>query len=89
MLYVVVRVLIAFAVLAAIYIGLDLYLRRVWRRRLEEEHAVGADPALTREDYVSKGMSEYERSWEKKALYGVFALPVVVGLILLALASLT
>jgi len=89
MIVVTLRVLIAFAVLVAVYFGLDAYLRWERRRRLEEEHAAGAAPSLTREDYISKGLAEYERSWEKKALYGIFALPVAVGLILIAIASLT
>lgn len=89
MFFVVLRVLLVFGLLFAIYLALDAYLRWDRRRTLETEHAAGASPTLTREDYVSKGLAEYERSWERKALYGVFALPVVVGLVLLAIAQLS
>lgn len=86
---VVLRILLVIAVLVAIYVGLDTWLRRGRQRELEEEHAAGAAPTLTREDYVAKGMARYERSWEKRALYAIFALPLLVGLILLGLAQLT
>lgn len=75
--------------LVAIYIALSLYMRWDKRRTLAEEHASGAAPGLSEEDYISKGLAAYERSWEKKALYGVFLLPVLVGMILGALAYLT
>ena len=57
--------------LALIYIALAVYMRWDRRRSLEEEHDEGAAPGLSREDYVAKGLAAYERSWEKKALYGV------------------
>ena len=89
MFFVTLRILAVFALLGAIYFAVDTWLRRTRRRELEEEHEAGAAPMLTREDYVSKGLADYERSWEKKALYGIFALPVVVGLILIAIAQLS
>ena len=49
-------------------------------RQLESEHASGEGAALTREDYVAKGLVEYERSWERKLLWGVFILPVLAML---------
>jgi hypothetical protein len=89
MFLVVLRVVILFAVLFAIYAGLVAYMRWDRRKTLEEEYAAGAGGPLTQEDYVSKGLAEYERSWERKALYGVFLVPVVVGAILIVLAQLT
>jgi len=89
MFLVVLRLLIVFAVLAAIYVALVAYMRWDRRKTLEEEHAAGAGGSLTREDYVSKGLARYERSWERKLLYGVFAIPVVVGMILIVLAQLS
>ena len=32
----------------------------------------GEGNALTREDYVSKGMAKYDRSWERKLLLGIY-----------------
>ena len=83
------RVVLLFGLLTAIYAGLDVYMRWDRRKRLEEEHAAGAAPALSREDYVMRGLAEYERSWEKRALLGVFLLPVAIGIILGILATLT
>jgi len=89
MLIVTLRVLLVFAFLGLLYLALDAWLRRGRRRELEQEHSAGAAPQLTREDYVAKGLAAYERSWEKRVLYGIFALPLVVGLILVLIAQLT
>jgi len=89
MFLVVVRIVLLFAVLFVIYLGLVAYAR--WQRRqvLAEEYASGDGGALTQEDYISKGLAEYERSWERKLLYGVFVLPLIVGAILITLSQLT
>jgi uncharacterized iron-regulated membrane protein len=83
------RVIVVFGLLAAIYFAVLAYMRWDRRKTLEEEHAAGAAPSLSREDYVLKGLAEYERSWERKALYGIFLLPVLIGIILGVLATLT
>lgn len=83
---VVMRFAILMAVLTAIYVGLDWYMRWDRTRRLRDEHASGEGAALTREDYISKGLAEYDRSWERKLLLGIFVLPVLaaIGLALVA-----
>ena len=75
------------AVLTAIYIGLDWYMRRDRTRQLGDEHASGQGAALTREDYISKGLAEYDRSWERKLLLGVFILPILAALGLTLVAN--
>ncbi|MDA1077173.1 MAG: hypothetical protein O3A63_20870 [Proteobacteria bacterium] len=80
MFLVVMRIAMLMAVLTAIYIALGWYMRWDRRRRLESEHAGGADAALSREDYVTKGLAAYDRSWERKALVGIFILPILVAL---------
>ena len=84
---VVLRFAILIGVLSAIYIGLDWYLRWDRTRRLESEHASGQGGALTREDYVAKGLSEYHRSWERKLLLGIFVLPILSALALALIAD--
>jgi hypothetical protein len=72
---------VLFAVMAmtyAVYVAADRYLRWDERRRLEERHARGEAGNVNREDYVQKGLAEYERSTEKKLLMGLFALPFVI-----------
>ena len=81
------RVAVLMGVLAAIYIGLDWYMRRDRIRRLNEEHASGEGSALTREDYVTRGMARYDRSWERKLLLSVFVLPFLAALILALIAN--
>lgn len=88
MFLVVLRVVLLFALLFAIYVGLAFYMRWDRRKTLEAEHEAGAATALTAEDYVAKGLAEYERSWERKLLYGVFLLPIIVALGLFLLTGL-
>lgn len=72
------------AVVYAVYLVADRYMRWDERRRLEERHARGDAGNINREDFVQKGLAEYERSTEKKLLMGLFAIPfVVIGLLAL------
>ncbi|MGF1550950.1 MAG: hypothetical protein ACFBWO_00420 [Paracoccaceae bacterium] len=75
------------AVVYAVYVASDRYLRWDERRRLEERHARGEAGNVNREDYVQKGLAEYERSTEKRLLIGLFALPFVVIALLGLLAK--
>ncbi len=84
---VVMRFAILMAVLSAIYIGLGWYMRWDRTRRLEDEHASGKGSALTREDYVAKGLVDYNRSWERKLLLGIFILPILAALSLALVAN--
>jgi len=88
MLMIVLRVLIFFGLLYAIYWALDRYMWVLRARELEAEHAGGADKALSREDFVAKGLAVYSRSWQRRALLGIFALPFIVFLIVALLAQL-
>lgn len=87
MFIVVLRAVIVLAVLVGIYIALAAYMRWDRRKSLEEEHRGGAAPSLSMEDYVTRGLAAYERSWQKKALWGVFFLPVVIGAILYTISQ--
>jgi hypothetical protein len=84
---VVMRFAILMAVLSAIYIGLSWYMRWDRNRRLEDDFASGEGGGLTREDYIAKGMADYDRSWERKLLLGVFILPILVALALAIVAN--
>ena len=84
---VVMRFAILMAVLSAIYIGLGRYMRWSRTRQLESEHAGGRDAALSREDYVARGLARYDRSWERKLLLGVFVLPILAALSLALIAN--
>ncbi len=84
---VVMRFAILIAVLSAIYVGLGWYMRWDRTRRLNDEHASGKGSALTREDYVAKGLVDYNRSWERKLLLGIFILPILAALGLALVAN--
>jgi hypothetical protein len=84
---VVMRFAILMAVLSAIYVGLGMYMRWDHTRQLEDEYANGQGGVLTREDYVSKGLAQYNRSWARKLLLGVFILPILAALALALVAN--
>lgn len=76
------RIAILMGVLSAIYMALGWYLRWDRARRLEAKHASGEGSALSREDFIAKGLADYDRSWERKLLPGIFILPIVIALTL-------
>ena len=84
---VVMRFAILIGVLSAIYIALDSYMRWDRERRLAAEHVSGVGGSSTREEYIAKGMAKYEQSWERKLLYGIFLLPIVVALLIALIAN--
>lgn len=67
---------------AALYVIIALYSRSVRRERLEkradEDIAEGALDAGARDDFIERGMEEYERSLRPKLIFGVFVIPFVV-----------
>ncbi|MEM9043310.1 MAG: hypothetical protein AAGC81_01340 [Pseudomonadota bacterium] len=84
---IVLRLVILFAILTLVYIALSAYARYDERKRLQSEHAAGAGGGLSREDFIDKGMATYERSWQKKLLYGVFVFPMAAAIILMLIAN--
>lgn len=84
---VVMRFAILIGVLSAIYIALGWYMRWDRARRLDAEHASGESGSIKREEYIARGMLEFERSWERKLLYGVFLLPILAALVIALIAN--
>jgi uncharacterized iron-regulated membrane protein len=86
------RVVIIFAILTAIYIGLSLYHRWAERRRLANEFASarqeGPSSPADEAAFIARGMGDYERSLRKKLLLGVYLIPLGAIVLLVALAQL-
>ena len=74
----VVTAIVVFGILLVIYLAADRYMRWDLRRRLEDEHADQPQAPLTRDDFVQKGLADYERSPEKKVLLLIFVIPFAV-----------
>ncbi|MEO0820593.1 MAG: hypothetical protein AAF074_09235 [Pseudomonadota bacterium] len=75
---------VLFVVLYGLYLAADIWLRRDTARRLSQRHDAGEGGGLNREDFIDKGLAEYERSTEKKLLLGIFVIPfAVIGLLAL------
>ena len=76
----VVRLVVLFVVLTAVYIALSLYNRWAERRRLgakyEQMQSSGESVSEDRESFVSSGMNAYERSLRRKLVWGVYLIPL-------------
>lgn len=83
----VIRILLLVAVLTAIYLALSAYSRWVQRKRLEAEYDSADTHEDGREEYIARGMAQYERSLSKHLLLGVFVVPIAVVALLLAIAT--
>lgn len=72
-------------VLSAVYLALRFQARRQRARRLAEEYDAGAGRPLTREDYVQRGLAQFDRAAPPMLTIAILAVPVLVfiGLALL------
>lgn len=82
------RLVILFAILTAVYIALGWYMRWLRRKELEAEHVAQA-PEESRGEYVAKGLRSYDRSLRPKLVLGVYLVPVIFVIVLVLLASYT
>lgn len=81
------RILVVFAVLTAIYLALSAYQRWEENRRLEAEYDADPDQQEDRNTFIAKGMKEYDGSLKRNLLIGVYGLPIAVFIILYLLAE--
>ncbi len=88
----VLRIVVVFAILTAVYIGLSVANRWAERRRLAGEYARAQqeNPGAAGDEasFVARGMGAYERSLRKKLLLGVYLVPLAAIALLVALAQL-
>ena len=78
---IVLPIVIAFAVLTVLYLVISVWSRSVRRENLEEEW----DEELRdgdRDAFIEEGMREYDRSFRKKLILGVYIVPMVLVLAL-------
>lgn len=62
-------------VLTIVYVGLSVYSRLIRRRKLIahwEKKGINGD----REAFLERGMRQYDRSFRKKLLLGVYVIPL-------------
>lgn len=78
--------LIAFVVLSVIYVSLSLYSRAVRRDKLEAEWKE-SDIAGPREDFVQKGLAEYDQSLRRKLILGVYIVPLALVALIIYLVN--
>lgn len=72
-------------VLTVIYWTVLVYARSVRRERLEKEYDEGSldgDVRGQRDDYIEKGMADYEHGLKRKLLWLVYILPIGTVLVL-------
>lgn len=77
--------IILFAILSLIYAVLYFRARSRQKDRLSAEY-LAADQTMTEDDYVTRGLEKYNRSFRPKLLLGVYGLPLVLAGFLIYLA---
>lgn len=79
-------ILVGFVALSIVYICLSMYSRSERRRKLREEWNAGSlagKPPGDYDDFMARGMAEYETSLRKKLIWGVYVIPCVLILVTL------
>jgi hypothetical protein len=75
-----------FIVLSITYFCVSLYSRSIRREKLEGWWDEAPVEGLTREAYISQGMTKYESGLRKKLILLIFVIPpIVVGAIIYAI----
>ena len=82
-----IRLILLFAILTAVYLALAQYSRWTRRKTLEAEYDAADTHEDARDEYIARGMAEYEHSMSKHLLLGVFVVPVAVVVLLLVIAN--
>jgi Ca2+/Na+ antiporter len=78
-------VVVGFFVLTIVYICLSLYSRSVRRDKLETEWREGGTEGANIEEFVQKGLEEYDGSLRRKLILGVYVIPIgIVSFIIYA-----
>ncbi len=69
--------MILLVVLSVIYVSLSLYSRAMRRDKLEREwdEEIGTGD---REDFIRKGLVEYDGSLRRKLILGVYVVPIIL-----------
>lgn len=76
-------VVFGFLALSVVYLSLAFYSRSVRREKLEKAYDANPVEGVTRDEYVSKGIAEYNSGIRPKLLLLVYVVPtVVVGAII-------
>jgi hypothetical protein len=83
----VLRLILLFAILTAIYVALARYNRWDRRKSLEAEFDSADVTNTSRDEHIADGLARYDRSLSKRLLLGVFAAPIVVIALLLIIAN--
>lgn len=75
-------ILAALAILTAVYVIVSIWSRSVRREKLEEEW----DEEIRsgdRDAFIEEGLRDYDRSFRRKLILGVYVVPVALVLILI------
>lgn len=71
-------IVFGFVGLSVIYLSMSLYSRSVRREKLEKRFDAEPIEGMSREDYVRKGVVEYNRGLRPKLLLLIYVIPAVV-----------
>lgn len=64
--------------LSVVYLCLSIYSRSVRREKLEKEYDAAPVEGISRDDYVDKGITEYNNGLRPKLLLLVYIVPIAL-----------
>lgn len=81
------NIIFIFLILSAIYALLSISGRYKARKRLESKYNAEGSSAESKQDYLAKGLTVYDRSMRPKLFLFVFILPILIIATLIYLAQ--
>ncbi len=79
---------LAFLALSVIYVSVSLYSRAVRKEKLRQAWIEDGSPG-DRDAYVREGLSEYDVSFRRRLILGVYVVPMVIVATILYLVNYT
>lgn len=84
------NIVVIFVLLSIVYVVLSLRARFIQRAKLDAEYTApekSKDIAISKEEYIAKGMQKYGKSYRPKLIFGVYLVPIAIMAVLIYLAQ--
>ncbi len=86
------NIVVIFVLLSIAYAVLSIKARMVQRAKLDAEYNApdtSKDIAVSKDEYIAKGMQKYGKSYRPKLIFGVYLVPLAIMALLIYLIQYT
>ena len=84
------NIVVIFVLLSIAYVVLSIKVRSTQRAKLDAEYTAHEKPkniAVSKDEYIAKGMQKYGKSYRPKLIFGVYLVPIAIMGVLIYLAQ--